>query len=93
MNALTAREREVLDLVVKGLTAKEIARHLGIDHRTVEIHRARAAEKRGCSAKDLRTFEVARKILDIARNGALPTLDRVIQITRACDEVLSGGVS
>ena len=31
---LTARECEVCDLVMKGLSAKEIARKLGIGHRT-----------------------------------------------------------
>lgn len=38
--SLTAREREVMSLVVKGLSNKEIGRHLRISHRTVEIHKA-----------------------------------------------------
>ena len=44
---LTTREREVMDLAVKGLPNKEIARRLGISHRTVEIHRARLMQKTG----------------------------------------------
>lgn len=42
---LTAREREVMTLAVAGLANKEIARKLGLSHRTVEIHRARAMRK------------------------------------------------
>lgn len=37
----TAREREVAQLLVTGKTSKQIARALGISHRTVEAHRAR----------------------------------------------------
>jgi RNA polymerase sigma factor (sigma-70 family) len=47
LSTLTAREREVMDLAVKGLPNKEIARRLGISHRTVEIHRARLMQKTG----------------------------------------------
>ena len=42
---LTAREREVAALVMKGLTAKEIGKGLGISPRTVEIYRARLMRK------------------------------------------------
>jgi FixJ family two-component response regulator len=44
---LTPRELDVMSLAVAGLTNKEIARRLGISHRTVEIHRARVMEKTG----------------------------------------------
>ena len=43
--SLTAREREVMALVVAGESSKVIAGHLGISPRTVEIHRARIMEK------------------------------------------------
>jgi len=43
--SLTAREREVLVLVVAGRANKVIAADLGISQRTVEIHRGRVMEK------------------------------------------------
>lgn len=45
--ALTAREREVLELAAKGLHAKEIGTVLGISSRTVEVHKTRIMEKLG----------------------------------------------
>jgi PAS domain S-box-containing protein len=42
---LTSREREISAHVVNGLTCKEVARKLGISHRTVEVHRARLMKK------------------------------------------------
>lgn len=47
LGLLTERERQVMAFAAQGQTNKEIARHLGISHRTVEIHRARAMHKMG----------------------------------------------
>ena len=44
---LTARETEVLALIGRGLTSKEIARELGIDFRTVDTHRANIKQRFG----------------------------------------------
>lgn len=43
--SLTAREREVVQHLAKGLTSKEIGRMLSISPRTVEEHRARLLAK------------------------------------------------
>ena len=42
---LTARELEVLQLVAEGKSTKEIARLLGIGHKTAESHRTRIMKK------------------------------------------------
>lgn len=45
LTKLTAREREVLECLVEGLTNKVIADELSISPRTIEIHRANMMEK------------------------------------------------
>lgn len=47
LEALTPRERQVMDLVVDGGANKVIAIDLGLSERTVEIHRAKVMEKMG----------------------------------------------
>ncbi|MFT5392349.1 MAG: two-component system response regulator FixJ [Gammaproteobacteria bacterium] len=47
LQALTPREREVMELVVGGKSNKVIALDLGISERTVEIHRGRVMRKMG----------------------------------------------
>ncbi len=42
---LSPREREVLGLVLSGLTNKEVGRALGLSPRTVETHRAHLSQK------------------------------------------------
>lgn len=44
---LTDREREVMELALKGLSSKAIAKELAISHRTVEQHRSSLLEKLG----------------------------------------------
>lgn len=45
VQSLTHRERQVLELVVSGLSNPEIARQWRISEKTVKIHRARVMEK------------------------------------------------
>jgi two-component system response regulator FixJ len=47
---LPFRERQVLELVVSGLTSKEIARELDISPRTVETYRTKLLKKTGASS-------------------------------------------
>ncbi|PKO53242.1 MAG: DNA-binding response regulator [Betaproteobacteria bacterium HGW-Betaproteobacteria-20] len=53
---LTDRERDVMLLAVQGYLNKQIARELGISHRTVEIHKSKIMHKTG-----------AVNLLDLAR--------------------------
>jgi FixJ family two-component response regulator len=45
MTDLTARERDVMDLMVLGHSNKVIAQQLDISFRTVEVHRTRVLAK------------------------------------------------
>ncbi len=42
---LTARQSEVLCLVARGLSSKEVARHLNLSVKTIETHRAQIMER------------------------------------------------
>jgi len=53
---LTDREQDVMTLAIQGYPNKEIARRLGISHRTVEIHKSKIMHKTG-----------AINLLDLAR--------------------------
>jgi two-component system, LuxR family, response regulator FixJ len=55
---LSVRQRQVMDLAVKGYSNKEIAQELGISPRTVETYRAWVMEKTG-----------ARNLADLVRLG------------------------
>jgi DNA-binding NarL/FixJ family response regulator len=44
-DALTAREREILQLIAEGKTNKDIARLLNVSVNTIETHRAHVMEK------------------------------------------------
>ena len=57
---LTDREREVMNLVVKGFQNKQIAEKLGISNKTVEAHRARVMKK--CGVRTL--TDLVKMVLD-----------------------------
>lgn len=50
LDSLTAREREVLEMVVKGFSTREIADALAISPRTIDSHRANIGEKLGTTS-------------------------------------------
>lgn len=56
LSQLTPREHEVYILVVKGLSNKEVAKHLNVSYRTIDVHRAKIMEK--MDAEDLAELTV-----------------------------------
>ena len=45
MDTLTPRERDVFELVVRGLLNKQVAAKLGASEKTIKVHRARVMQK------------------------------------------------
>ena len=50
MSGLTARQRQIMDLVLAGQPSKNIAADLGISQRTIENHRAAIMKKTGAKS-------------------------------------------
>lgn len=63
ISALTAREREVLRLVVEGLSSQNIARRLGTSVKTIDVHRGRIKAKS-------RADSIGTLVHDILQNDA-----------------------
>ena len=67
LNGLTARESDVLGIIVDGKSNKVIAQDLGINERTVETHRANVMEKMG-----VRSLAQLIRLVLYARTGVDP---------------------
>jgi FixJ family two-component response regulator len=61
VSALSPRERQIANLVTRGLTSKEIAAELQISARTVEVHRASILDVLECD----NSVEMAKLMLEI----------------------------
>ena len=59
-NILTKREKEVFDLLVTGLTTKEIANELKISDKTVRNHISNAIQKIGVKGRAQAVIEFLR---------------------------------
>jgi DNA-binding NarL/FixJ family response regulator len=65
LDQLTAREREVLQLIARGYMYKEIAHRLGISAKTVEAHVSAVLRKLQLSSRhELSRWAVQRKMID-----------------------------
>lgn len=66
---LTRREREIMLMVIRGLTSRQISGELGISHRTVEAHRGRIMLKTGVHS----SIELVRLALRSSDDGSART--------------------
>jgi DNA-binding NarL/FixJ family response regulator len=70
LTSLTVRERDVLDLIVKGWRSRDIARELCVSIKTIETHRTRINRKLCCrSSADLIRFAADNGLLRHAPSG------------------------
>lgn len=77
---LTARQQQIADLIIVGLTDKEIARELGIADGTVRSHvatmlRATGHERRIAFAAEWAAHKTIRKcggVLDLSKDFGVP---------------------
>ena len=69
--SLTPREREVLELIVRGLASKVMAEEMGLSKRTVELHRSRVMGKMGANS----IAQLVRMFLDFQRGASDPATD------------------
>lgn len=66
--ALTAREREVLQLIAEGFTTKQVASKLGLSVKTIETHRRQVMEKTNAnSVADLVRYALREGIATLER--------------------------
>jgi two-component system response regulator FixJ len=72
LGRLTRREREVLRHLLDGRAVKEIATHLGLSHKTVQVHRAHIMEKTQCnSIADLIRVATAAGLAEVMLQAAI----------------------
>jgi two-component system response regulator NreC len=69
LGGLSPREREVLDLVLKGLRNRDIAKELCVSMKTIDTHRTRINRKLGCTGSaDLVRFAAGNGLLRCAHD-------------------------
>lgn len=76
-NYLTAREKEVLHLVVDGLTNKEIGDKLGLSLATVKMHRGHASDKLELSS----VAEITRALIFNSGRGSAGCVGEICSVS------------
>lgn len=73
-SALTAREREVVQLLAEGKSTKEVACHLNLSVKTAETHRSNIMRKLGLhSVSELVLYAVRNSIVQVASGTLTPS--------------------
>jgi DNA-binding NarL/FixJ family response regulator len=75
LSPLSAREMEILELVIRGMSNKEVAYHLGISHQTVKNHMTAILNKLGVADR-------TQAAVYALRHGWVPLRERKVQIRR-----------
>ena len=75
LSPLSGREMEILELVIQGMSNKEIAYHLGISHQTVKNHMTSILSKLGVADR-------TQAAVYALRRGWTPLHDRRTQLSR-----------
>ncbi len=76
LSPLTAREMEILELVVRGMSNREIAFNLKISHQTVKNHMTAILRKLGAAGRtDAAVYALRRGWVPLREQKALSTMD------------------
>ena len=76
---LTAREKQILSLIAKGLINKEVSERLGLSPRTIEVHRQKGLHKLGVQT----VSELVRLLSHIEENALSLIFIRVLKYRSA----------
>jgi DNA-binding NarL/FixJ family response regulator len=88
LGALSARERQVLALVLEGLRNEDVARRLGISSKTVDTHRTRVTHKLHCNgAVELLRFAAENRLVPRSARAPARSARGLGQAGQAHDQV------
>ena len=84
LDLLTARERQILAYVSRGLSNKAIAKTLGISHDTVKLHVRHILSKLGFSSRvEAAVFAIEHRIEEASRSGASGQHDAAVPLAQS----------
>jgi DNA-binding NarL/FixJ family response regulator len=64
-DALTERETQVLELIVQGMTNRQIGQALNLSHKTIEYHRTNLMQKLGIhSVAELVRYAISQNLVE-----------------------------